>query len=56
MGRAGGDEVSFMNIADVRPVRQPWSRWVAHQSSSLDSAFPVDTSGVEVSSDASAGK
>ena len=30
----GGFMVSLRNMAEVRPVRQPWSRWVAHQSSS----------------------
>ena len=27
------EEDSSRNMAEVRPVRQPWSRWVAHQSS-----------------------
>ena len=29
-------EDSSRNMADVRPVRQPWSRCVAHQSSSSE--------------------
>lgn len=43
MGITGKDLVSFMNIAEVRPVRQPWSRWVAHQSSSSTSFVSPET-------------
>lgn len=43
------DEVdSSTNMADVRPVRQPWSRCVAHQSSrgSLEEVDVVEAGGV----------
>jgi len=35
----GGERASSTNMALVRPVRQPWSRCVAHQSSSVTSPF-----------------
>lgn len=35
-GGGGKGEGSVMYMAEVRPVRQPWSRCVAHQSSSVE--------------------
>ena len=41
-------EDSSTNMADVRPVRQPWSRCVAHQSSrgSSEEVDVVEAGGV----------
>lgn len=48
------DCVSSVNMADVRPVRQPWSRCVAHQSSLTSEVSDADADG-EVGGDAGVG-
>ena len=41
-GAGEPEDFSLTNMADVRPVRQPWSRCVAHQESSSSSKPPPE--------------
>ena len=49
------EEDSSRNMAEVRPVRQPWSRWVAHQES-FSGVEEVDEAELEGGGEGEVGK